>query len=160
MLFRNPTWSSSDSIRLFSDASDLGYAVVLGGKWAFGEWPHLWKTYHINVREMFPITLSLQLWGNLLANHRIVFMTDNEAVAICINKQTSKDTLLMKLIRNLVVSAMTHNIVFSAKWILGKTNTVADLISRLNFSQVNQAAPWLQQEPTLIPTPSLPWIQP
>ena len=156
---RQPTWTSSNAICLYSDASNLGYAVVLGSKWAYGEWPPLWSSYHIAVKELYPIVLSLHLWGHLLANHRLLFFTDNEAVSICIKKQTSRDPNIMRLIRDMVVTAMTHNIVFSSQWICGRSNWIADKLSRLSVSQALAMAPWLSRTPEAIPTCHQPWTR-
>jgi hypothetical protein len=82
LLMRHPQWSSSDTIKLYTDASNLGFAAVFGACWSYGTWPPVWLDYHITIKEMYPITLAVHLWGNLLANHRIVFLTDNQAVAL------------------------------------------------------------------------------
>ena len=156
-LMKDPYWTASNSIRLWSDASGLGFAVIFGSKWAFGRWPPLWDNYHITVKEMYPIALAMQLWGNKFANHRILFMTDNEAVAYCLRKQTSKDPLVMRLIRWMVATAIRHNVCFSAKHIPGHTNVIADLLSRLSVPQAQAMAPWLASTPEEIPACHLPW---
>ena len=40
---------------------------------------------------------------------------------------------MMRLVRRLVVVAMTFNIVFCRKNVLGKSNRVADFLSRFKF---------------------------
>lgn len=159
LIMRQPMWTESPDIRLYSDSSDLGFGVIFGSKWAYGRWPRIWLKYHIAVREMYPITLALHLWGHYMKDHRIMFFCDNQAVAACIAKQTSKDPLIMRLIRQLVVAALTHNIVFSASWIPGASNVVADLLSRLRISQAQETAPWLQPQPTDISPCHLPWAR-
>lgn len=153
----NPEWTSSNTIKLYTDASSLGFAAVFGAKWCFGTWPECWQGYHITVKEMFPITLAIHMWGSLLCNHRILFLTDNEAVSAIVKKQSSKDPLIMKLVRQLVVASMSNNIMFSAKHIPGKTNVIADHLSRLSVEQARTRAPWLEKVPQKIPGPFLPW---
>jgi hypothetical protein len=56
-----------------------------------------------------------------------LFLTDNAAVAEIINKTSSKDTIIMKLVKRLALAALKHNIHFKAKHIPGKTNVIFDL---------------------------------
>jgi len=73
------------------------------------------------------------------------------AVADIINKTSSKDKILMKLVRRLVLASLKFNIHFRAKHIAGKTNTVCDLLSRFSFQEARRLAPWLSQNPISIP---------
>jgi hypothetical protein len=43
----------------------------------------------------------------------------------------------------LVIAALTYNIVFRAKHIKGKTNVIADYLSRSQFQKARALAPWL-----------------
>ena len=101
--------------------------------------------------ELFPLVLSLRLWCPLMANHHVLFIMDNQAVSFCVNKQTSRDPLLMRLIRSLVVTSMIHNIMFQSKWIAGASNKIADLLSRFSLQQGGLLAPWLQATLTQMP---------
>lgn len=83
-----------------------------------GKVPNLAKC-QIAIKELFPIVVALELWGTVLENKKILFMTDNMAIVHAINKQTCKDKALMKLIRRLVLQALSHNILFRAKHIAG-----------------------------------------
>lgn len=82
---------------------------------------------------------------------KIMFYSDNMAVVEIINKQTCKDTALMRLVRRLVIAALTYNIVFRAKHIKGKTNVIADYLSRSQFQKARALAPWLAPHQTAIP---------
>ena len=74
---------------LFTDASgSIGFAAVMGTEWFALSWdvvPSLSET-QIAIKELFPIVVALELWGALLANQRILFMSDNAAVVHAINK--------------------------------------------------------------------------
>jgi hypothetical protein len=155
-LMKERFWTPANSLRLYSDASNSGYAVVYGSRWAYGEWPDGWKQYHITIKEMYPLALAVHLWGGFMSNSRVLFMTDNEAVAKCVQKQSSKEPHIMALIRWMVVGALKCNILFSAKHIPGYSNVVADRLSRLLFSQARELAPWLQGEPEQVPVSMLP----
>jgi hypothetical protein len=53
------------------------------------------KDLHITVKEIFPIVLAVEIWGQTLSNHKVLFMMDNQAVAEIMNKTSSKDQNLM-----------------------------------------------------------------
>lgn len=54
---------SSAQLRLFSDASDWGYAVIFFTHWAQGKWACVWRYQHISALEFSLIYLTLHLWG-------------------------------------------------------------------------------------------------
>ena len=153
----NSTWVSSDSIKLYTDAAYTeGFAAVLGSRWFKGTFPDIWQSYNIAVLELFPIVAALELWGQYMANHSVLFLTDNQAVVEVINKQSAKNCHLMRLLRRLVVTALKFNVYFKAKHIPGKTNVVADKLSRFQEAAARQMAQWLQLRPTGIPAPIFP----
>lgn len=147
-------WLSSNKELLFTDASgSLGFDAVLEINWFALNWesvPDLSQT-QIAIKELFPIVLALKIWGLLLTNKKLLFMTDNVAIVHAINKQTCKEKGLMKLIRRLVLGALTHNILFKAKHIAGKSNKLADHLSRFKFQEVFQIAPHLHHIQTVVP---------
>ena len=68
--------------------------------------------------------------GPLWKNHCILFFTDNEALTAIINKQSSTDNNIMKLLRCLVLACLQYNVLFQAKHIQGRKNVLADALSR------------------------------
>lgn len=86
----------------------------------------------ITIKELFPIVIALELWGDLLENKNVLFLTDNAAITCVINRQTSKEPTIMRLVRRLVVVWMCKNIHFKAEHIPGKVNVIADCLD-LNF---------------------------
>ena len=54
----------------------------------------------------------------------------------------------MKLMRRLVIKAMTYNIVFEAEHIQGLQNIIADKLSRLQLDDLKRLAPQLENVPT------------
>lgn len=85
--------------------------------------------------------LALAIWGTLLSNKKLFFMTDTIAIFHARNKQTCKEKGLMNFIRILVLGAFTHSILFKAKHITGKSNTLADHFSRFRFQEAFKKAP-------------------
>lgn len=77
------------------------------------------------MKELFSIILTLEAWGPHLCNKCITFHSDNEAVVFIINKQSSKEPMLMKLVRRLVIATFKYNILFKAVHIPGVQNTLA-----------------------------------
>ncbi|XP_078330524.1 uncharacterized protein LOC144624540 [Crassostrea virginica] len=106
-VFLPQKWLSTDHLTLYTDASgSLGFAAILGQDWFASHWNVLLKDCQIAVKELFPIVLAIELWGNKIKNKRILFMSDNMAVVQIINKQTSKDRTIMKLVRRLVLATL------------------------------------------------------
>ena len=151
-IFLQEEWISSAKLNMYSDASgSLGYAAVLGSHWFANAWLDIHMPYQIAIKELFPIVIALELWGHKLCNHKIVFHSDNMAVVEIINKQSSKDKTIMRLVRRLVLVAMKYNIVFRSLHIRGKTNVLPDHLSRFKFQEAKVIAPWLDPRPTIVP---------
>ena len=125
-------------------------------KWFNGSWPNSWKNYHISVLELFPIVAALEVWGSLLSNHCVLLLSDNMAVVDVINKQTARDKDLMVQVRRLTICAMQFNILLKAKHIPGKYNVVADKLSCFQVTEAKKWAPWLSENPTVLPESSQP----
>lgn len=80
---------------------------------------------------------------------------DNIAVVYVINKLTSKDSNLMKLIRRLMVTSLKYNLSCHAEHIPGLLNNAADLLSRLQVQQFKVQFPGMDKDCTKIPPSSL-----
>ena len=157
-MFIDNTWVSSDSMKLYTDtATTQGFAAVLGARWFNGRFPVIWQSYNIAVLELYPIVAALELWGHLLANHSVLFLTDNIACVEVINRQSAKNIVLMRLIRRLVLAALKFNVYVKAKHIPGKTNVIADKLSRFQEISARQMAPWLLPHPVELPSAIQPW---
>lgn len=144
-MFLNDNWLSSQSLQLYTDAaSTIGCAGVFKSEWFAFRWTPPFKKHHINTLELFPIVVAVEIWGHKMKIHKITFFSDNEATVYVINKQSSKDTDMMKLIRRLVLLSLKYNILFRAQFVAGVYNTTADQLSRFNFQTAFQTAPWLQ----------------
>ena len=91
---------------MYSDAAGVHgvYATVFGSNWFTDEWLPAMQPFHITIKELFPIVLAVEIWGNALTNHKILFFTDNAAVVDIINNTTSKDKVIMKLVRRLALT--------------------------------------------------------
>lgn len=101
---------SSDSMQMFTDASDIGMDGCLGTKWFCHAFTTDFLSFHITVRELLPTVIAVEVWHNVLQNKRIQFFCDSMSVVHIINKHTSKDQTLMKLMRRFMVSVLKYNI--------------------------------------------------
>lgn len=129
-LFLPTFWDSFLSLNLYTDASNSGFGGYLGTSWFAETWPQAFTDLHITIKELFPIVLALELWDDRLADKCITFHFDNLSVVYVVDKQSSKDKFVMRLVRRLVIKCMTYNINFQAALLPGIDNTFADLLSR------------------------------
>ena len=118
------------SLHMYTDSSNSGFGGTFMRKYISGYFPNSWKDYSIQFLELYPIFLMLHLVSSELINKRIIFHCDNQAIVNIINKQSSKCTLIMKLMRPMVLLMLQNNITFTAVHIPGKSNIVSDALSR------------------------------
>ena len=104
-------------------------------------------------KELFPIVLAASLWGHQWSAKRVKFCSDNTAVVEVLRSGTSRDSNLMVLLRYLSLLAARHSFLFTACHIPGKSNAMADAISRFEFQWFHQLAPYAF--PTATPVPPL-----
>ena len=148
---------TSESLQLYTDAAaSLGYGACFQTKWFFGRFPNEWSKLNITFLELYPIVIALELRGHLWKNHSVVFYTDNEALSSIINKQTTRITSIMFLVRKLVLLCLRLYIEFKARHISGKLNYKADALSRLQVERFKQQSPFSDAHPTCIPEKLLP----
>ena len=142
-------WVSSDCLHLFTDS--VGFGALFQSHWVYGLWPDAWHTKGISFLELYPIMISLSIWGISLRNKRIILHTDNQALEPIINSATSKNSEIMILVRRIVFTTMEYNIQIKAKYLPGKDNLLPDLLSRSQISRFQQEAPWADTLPTPVP---------
>jgi len=100
--------------------------------------------------EMVPVVLALYLWADKLSNKKILFHIDNLALVSILNKRSSKDKLIMKLIRPFVLLTMLNNVQFRTVHIEGVKNDIADSISRFQMSRFRSLAPEADVSPAVL----------
>ena len=153
----------SSVLHLYTDAAATkGYSCIFRNMWFVGKWPLEWKSYNVTLLEFYPIVVALFIFAKDLQNRRIIFHTDNQSLVHVINKQTSKEPLLMCLMRKFVLQSLTCNTLVKAKHVPGYDNTIADLLSRFQVQQAFLKAPWLCPDPVQVPDRFLPqnFLQP
>lgn len=151
-LILSDCWLTSEQLHLATDASTtFGYGAIFGLHWFSGLWNNGWEHQNITLLELYPIVLAVEIWGSSIKNKFINFHTDNLSLVSIINKQTSRDPLIMGLVRRLVITCLSYNINFRAKHIMGSKNVLADALSRQEIRKFRQKAPWADQIPTDVP---------
>lgn len=150
-------WLQAQKLELYTDASSKGFGIVFQTKWAYGHWPSSWiEEKHINVKEVFPIVLAIELFAEQLQNKCIIFHLDNQTAVAGVNNMTSREPDIMHCLRRLVIVTMQQNILCKAEYIPGKINILADHLSRFKIDLFKQAAPWADREPRSIPPGLMP----
>lgn len=145
-------WLSTDTIQLYTDSSALtGYGAYFAGNWFNGVWSEDVSELSMAVLELFPIALALATWADFLRNKKLVIFSDNQAVTEVINSQSSRCGKLMFLLRKVTLISLQHNFLLRAQFIPGKTNEIADALSRHQTSRFRALAPNAAPLPT--PTP-------
>ena len=156
--FLEDRFISADLLQLYTDASgSMGYGAVFQQSWFYGEWDENWEYINIKVKELYPIVLALELWGNKLQNKSVMFNCDNEALVFVLNKQSSKDPQIMYLVRRLVLLSLSFDILFKSTHLPGRCNVLSDALSRLQVSKFRSMLPEADILPTCVPAlPKLP----
>ena len=94
------------------------------------QWLKCWSSVHITVKELVPIVVACALWGNQWKGAMVLCHCDNAAVVSIVNSGSSKDVLLMHLMRSLFFITAVNGISLCGQYIPGKHKTAADALSR------------------------------
>ena len=122
----------------------------MDNEWFNGRWSPLQLPLSIAYKELFPVVLAAHVWGPRWSRRRILFHVDNEAVVHILNSRTSKDPNIMHLLRSLLKVAACLSFTFAAVHVPGKTNGIADALSRFNLQGFRSQAPCAKKSPVLI----------
>ena len=147
---------NSNSLNMNSDASKLACAATFGSKWFVITFPPEWQSKNIAFLEFYPIVVALNVFGLKISNRRVIFHCDNAAIVHVINKQTCKDSDIMCLTRQFVLTAMQYNVKFNAIHVPGKQNLLADALSRLQVSPQLLIKFGMEDKAIIVPTHLLP----
>lgn len=124
-------WISSETLSLHTDAAGgIGFGMFFKGHWAQHRWPESFKSRSIAYLELFPIVAACVIWGSEFSARRIIFHTDNQAVAEIINQKSSKCKHIMRLVRTLVLTSLQSQFHFRAQFVRGIFNEIPDALSR------------------------------
>ena len=146
----------SDRWHFFTDSSKIGYGGTLGASFIYGKFPDSWHHYNIQILELYPIYVMISMFAHDLANSSIVFHCDNEAIVQIINKQSSRDVQVMKLLRPMILVMLKYNITFKSVHIPGVHNILCDALSRSQVTSQLLRHHGMGRYPTPVPL----WLRP
>ena len=141
---------TSHSLKLFTDASFLGFGAVYRSHWFSIPWPRSFSQFHINYLELFAILAAVFSWGHEWSNKQILFFTDSQCVTTVWKSGTCRDKDIMKLVRALFLFSAKHNINILMQHIPGNVNTLADHLSRLQVDKCRRLFPHMDKLPTAV----------
>jgi hypothetical protein len=151
-LFVDQHQLSVHDIALYTDASGkIGYGAIFGKDWFQGLWKGWWTEQNITLLELYPIVIAVKVWGHKIQNKRLCIFTDNAALVSVLQRQTSKEPLVMCLVRDLVLMCLRNNLVLTAKHVPGEHNAIADALSRFQMERFRILCPRAEQLPVEIP---------
>ena len=153
--------SSCPDVQIQTDASgSWGCGALFRNHWFQLKWSAEWKRLNIMAKELVPIVLSCAIWGPLLPKMSLEFKCDNSSLVVAINKGSSKEPMVMHLLRCLWFFSAFFEINISASHVQGVFNTAADMLSRNRAAQFLRSHPTASTRPMEIPTPLLQIISP
>ena len=152
----DPLWIKSPDLELFTDASEsLGYGIFYMGHWISEPWPPQLQDRSIQWKELYPIAIACLLWGQQWSGKKLLFHCDNQAVVDIWASGSSRDPLIMHLVRSIFFSAATHHYTVLVTHIAGTNNSIADSLSRLQITLFRRLAPTADVQPTPVPKSAL-----
>ena len=131
LLMGVPFGTPALDFHLYSDASQSGWGTHLLDRSVSGVWSVPESSLHINLLDVKTLFLALQSFQEMVTGHHVTAMCDNSTVVAYINRQggTVSDSLC-SLTRQLLQWAESFNVQLEARYLLGQSNVLADLLSR------------------------------
>ena len=151
-LFRALRILSGETLNLQADASKKGFGATFKNNWLQGSFPLSWQKYNIAVLEFFPLLVLVDVFGPELMNATVIFFTDNQAVYHILQELSSKHPAIIVLLRELVALLLKYNIDLRSEHVMGKHNTLCDLISRFQVKDEILHQMGMNQDPLPIPS--------
>ena len=142
-------------LELYTDASSThGCGAYFQERWFHYDWqPHQQLSEQVSIQwqELFAIVAAALTWGHTWWQKRIRFYCDNLTIVNSWEGKSSKHPRIMSLLHLLFLTAAKNNFTISLKHLPGKTNEIADALSRKQFIRFFHLAPQAEQLPTHIP---------
>ncbi len=131
------------SPRFVTDASNLAVCAVFDGEFIVRYNDDRTNSWHINELECLAVYLAAKRWASEWRNLHIVVESDNTTTVAAINRGSSKSRRIMSMLRKLFWLSAKFNFHLTARFIAGKTNTLADAGSRRDFNTMLDIDPTL-----------------
>ena len=140
---------------------NLGVFCYFGNSWFALCWPVDMALPHISVLELIPI-VWLPVIGENSGQASESFSSDHTSAAMqALQKYTSRNPHLLKLLRHMAYFAIKFNFNFSAVHVEGKLNQKAEALPRFRFQVFRELCPSVDAaatdiDPTLFKDPICP----
>ena len=102
-------------------------------------------------RKLFPIVIAAILWGKYWSAKRIKFYCANLGTVQIIRKGRSKVNYINQLMRRLTWCSVKYNICLYAEHLPGKSNVIADALSRFQMQHFRRLVPHADKQPLQCP---------
>lgn len=135
------------STRFVTDASRIGICAVFDSEFIVRYNDETTDSWHINDLECLAVFLAAKRWAPRWRNRHLVVESDNTTTVAAINRGSSRSTLIMAMLRDLFWLSAKFNFHLTARYISGKSNTLADAGSRRNFDAMFNIDPSLSMVP-------------
>ena len=126
-------------------------AFTTGGHWFQFQWPVVWEAVHITAKELLPIVVACAVWGQDWTGKMVRCRCDNAAVVAIIKSGSSKNGLVMHLMRCLFFFTAHFQLYLAPEHLPGRLNTAADSLSRDDVALFFQLVPEASRLPTPLP---------
>lgn len=120
---------------LFTDASSVGWGGHLEpvGHTCHGVWSEEQSVLHVNILEMLAIELALVQCSNFIHHSCVLVSTDNSTVVAYLKKQGGTHSPnLCVIVWRILLWCQSQHVQLRVRHIPGKSNVLADLLSRPN----------------------------
>lgn len=156
-IYKEQMFLSPQVHHIYTDAStSSGCGGVFGKFWFYVAWPTEWWTSQKTILlEIVPIYLALKAWASLLKNKYVILHTNNQALSISMNKMTSREPVVMSVIRLIVSLQLSFNINSRTDFIPGFLNNMSDALSHLQISEFRRLHPEANEVPSEVSLPDL-----
>ena len=135
---------------LYTDSCLVACGAVFRDCWFSLRFPKCMRdiSTDIAVKELAALTLAIVTWGKELAKRRLLIHCDNMAVNEVMRTGTSKNPVLMSLMRFLSLKCISLDLTVHTSYIRSVDNRAADLLSRMDLMAFRAHSPSSNLDPT------------
>ena len=120
-------------VSFFSDASDVGWGVLVGEHHASGLWSPHQMTLSINLRELLAVQCGLKALEHLLVDLSVALFCDNTTTVAYLRRSGGTfSSTLNATAREILLWAEDRHIRLLPQFIMDSSNVTADALSRPN----------------------------
>jgi hypothetical protein len=126
------------SRRIFDACTSHGHKCPLSrATHAFPRaWVHAWsekQVWHVNIKELWAVSCSLELWAPWWGNHNVAVASDNVVVVSWNNSGPAWSSEAMAILRKIFWAVASHHLQLKAVWIPSTAYIATNVGSRFQF---------------------------